>query len=52
MAFSIAGTNKLPIDYWNIKPELTSSYARQSVVFPPSSDSGLSIQLLGRTPTS
>ena len=30
---------------WSIKPELTSSYARQSVVFPPSGDGGyLSIQ--------
>ena len=33
----------------SIRPELTGSYARQSVVFPPSGDSGyLSIQL-GRT---
>jgi hypothetical protein len=37
------------VDEWSIKPELTSTYARQSVVFPPSGDSGyLSIQL-GRT---
>ena len=32
--------------WWSIKPELTGSSARQSVVFPPSGDSGyLSIQL-------
>jgi hypothetical protein len=28
------------LDLWSIKPELTSSYARQSGVFPPSGDGG------------